>query len=148
MAIINAYLKFNGNCREAMLFYKDCLGAELSFQTIAGSAIEDECPAYMKDQILHATLLLGDLVLMGSDMTGPDGYYKGNTVALSLSCGSETEIHQFFEKLSRNGIVQHKISPSFWGAIFGVVIDKYGNTWMLNFDKNTTTTNQIRIHND
>ena len=96
MTQINAYLNFNGNCREAMTFYQQCLGGELTLQTIEGSTVEAQCPAAMKDQILHASLLKESLVLMASDMTGPDGFIKGNTIALSLNCSSEKEIKTFF----------------------------------------------------
>ena len=74
MAQINAYINFNGDCREAMNFYKDCLGGTLTLQTVAGSPIEAQCPPTMKDQILHASLNRNELVLMGSDMTGPGGF--------------------------------------------------------------------------
>ena len=40
MAQINAYLKFDGNCREAMTFYKECFGGELIFNTVKGSPLE------------------------------------------------------------------------------------------------------------
>ena len=96
MTQINAYLNFNRNCREAMTFYQQCLGGELTLQTIEGSPLEDQCPAAMKDQILHASLLKESLVLMASDMTGPDGFINGNTIALSLNCSSEKEIRTFF----------------------------------------------------
>jgi PhnB protein len=49
MTQINSYLTFNGNCREAMNFYKDCLGGELNLQTIAESPLADKMPAQMKE---------------------------------------------------------------------------------------------------
>lgn len=136
MTQINAYITFNGQCREAMTFYKECLGGELAMQTVEGSPIEHDCPAAMKGQILHASLMKNGLVLMGTDMLGPKGYNKGNNIALSLSCSSEQEINVFFEKLSAGGEIIHSLKMEFWGAIFGVFIDKYGIAWMLNFDKN------------
>jgi hypothetical protein len=54
---INAYIGLNGKCREAMNFYKDCLGGELTVQTVGGSPIEKEFPEGMKDQILHSSLM-------------------------------------------------------------------------------------------
>ena len=56
MTQISAYLNFNGNCREAMTFYKNCLGGELSLQTVEGSPMEAGCPAGVKHQILHSSL--------------------------------------------------------------------------------------------
>ena len=135
MSQINAYLNFNGNCREAMVFYQECLGGELTVQTIEGSPVEAQCPAAMKHHILHASLLKNGLVLMASDMTGPDGFIKGNTISLSLNCSSEREIKTFFSNLSSGGQITHPLEEQFWGATFGVLTDKYGIRWMLNYDK-------------
>jgi len=136
MTQINAYLNFDGNCREAITFYKECLGGELALQTVEGSPIEAQCPAAMKHQILHASLMKDGLILMGSDMQGPEGFIKGNNIALSLNCSSEEEINTFFSNLSQNGKITHALTEQFWGATFGVLTDKFGIRWMLNYDKN------------
>jgi PhnB protein len=133
---INSYLTFNGNCREAMTFYKECLGGVLSFQTIGESPLSDKMPNKMKDCILHSTLTNGKLVLMASDMVSEKGLLKGNAISLSLNCSSEAEIYNCFEKLSKGGIQNHSLEDSFWGALFGDFTDKFGNHWILNYNKN------------
>lgn len=135
MTQINAYINFDGNCREAMNFYKECLGGELALQTVEGSPIEEQCPPGIKHLILHASLMKDTLVLMGSDMQGPEGFIKGNSIALSLSCSSEEEIKTFFAHLSNGGKITHALMQSFWGATFGVLTDKFGIRWMLNYDR-------------
>lgn len=135
MTQINTYLTFNGNCSEAMYFYKDCLGGELNLQTIGQSPLADKLPAQMQACILHATLTKGQLVLMGSDMVGERGLLKGNAVSLMLDCSNEEEIKTCFEKLAAGGTIDHPLETSFWGALFGDLTDKYGNHWLLHFDK-------------
>ncbi len=135
MTQINAYLNFNGDCRAAMEFYKECLEAELTLQTVEGSPMETQCPAAMKHHILHATLQKDALLLMGSDMVGPEGYTRGTQMSLSLNCSSEDEIHTFYKKLSAGGKVIHALRVEFWGATFGVFTDKFGIRWMLNHDR-------------
>lgn len=135
MTQIFTYLTFNGNCREAMLFYKDCLGGELAFQTIGESPLSEKMPEQMKDCILHATLSKDEMVLMASDMVSEKGLIRGNSVSLSLNCSSEEEIKLYYEKLSEGGIKNHALEDSFWGAIFGDLTDKYGNHWILNYNK-------------
>jgi len=65
---INPYLTFNGNCKEAMTFYQNCLGGELNLQPIGDSPMAKKMPQQMKDCILHATLTNGHMILVGSDM--------------------------------------------------------------------------------
>ena len=85
MAQLVSYLTFNGNCREAMTFYKACLGGELTFQIIGESPLAEKMPAQMKECILHATLINGDLIIMASDMVDENGLIKGNSVSLMLN---------------------------------------------------------------
>jgi len=135
MTQINSYLTFNGNCREAMTFYKESLGGELSLQTIGDSPLADKMPPKMKDCILHSTLTNGALQIMASDMVGEKGLIKGTAVSLMLNCSSEEEIRDFYSKLSAGGEATHPLEISFWGALFGDLTDKYGNQWLLHFDE-------------
>lgn len=131
MAYINSYLTFNGNCREAMSFYQQCLGGELSLQTIGDSPLAEKMPEQMKNCILHSTLTKGQLMLMGSDMVGADGLNRGNAVSLMLNLDSEEETRAVYASLSSGGRATHPLEISFWGALFGDLTDKYGNNWLL-----------------
>ncbi len=135
MATIQAYLTFNGNCREAMSFYKDCIGGKLTLQTVGESPMAGKLPAKMKESILHGTLEKDGLVLLGSDMVAESGLVRGNAVSLMLNCSSEKEIKQLYKKLSTCGNATHPLENTFWGALFGGVTDRYGNLWLLHFDK-------------
>jgi PhnB protein len=136
MTQINAYVGFNGECSKAMEFYRECIGGELIFQTVGESPIANQCPEAMKGHVLHSSLTKGPLLLMATDMVGPDGFIKGNNVALSLNCSSEEEINTFYSKLSAGGKILESLKPSFWGSLFGCFIDKFGINWMLNYDMN------------
>jgi PhnB protein len=136
MTQINSYLTFNGNCREAMTFYQECLGGHLTFQNVGESPLSDKMRQQMKDCILHSTLSKEGFVIMGSDMTPETGLIKGNSVSLMLNCSSEENIRTFFNKLSNGGTVKHPLENTFWGALFGDLTDQFGNNWILNFDKN------------
>ena len=135
MTQINSYLTFGGNCREAMNFYKDCLGGELTLQTIGESPMADKMTAQMTDCILHATLTKNNLVLMGSDMVSDKGLLKGNAVLMAINCSSDEEIKTFYEKDSAGGNKDHALEDTFWGATFGDLTDKFGNPWLLNYEK-------------
>jgi PhnB protein len=135
MTYINTYLTFNGNCREAMNFYQECLGGELYFQTIGESPMADKMPSKMKESILHSTLTSGDVRIQASDM-GNDGLIKGNNVSLMLNCGSETEIRTTYEKLASGGETTHPLEDTFWGSLFGGLTDKFEIRWILHFPKN------------
>lgn len=128
---ILAYLTFGGNCREAMEFYKDCLGGELTLQTAGDSPLSDKLPEKMKKAVLHAALVRGDLTLLATDMVSVRGLMRGNSVSLMLDCDSENEIRECYEKLSQGGTKTHPLETTFWGALFGDLTDQFGNHWLL-----------------
>jgi PhnB protein len=130
MTTINAYLTFNGNCREAMTFYKECLGGELTLQTVKGSPMESHWPKDVQNNILHASLTKDSLTLLGSDMVDSDGLIPGNNVSLTLNCSTENEIETFFSKLSVGGKVKYTLHNFYDGKIGGFK-DKFGINWLL-----------------
>lgn len=136
MTSIHTYLTFNGNCREAMTFYKDCLGGELVLQTIGESPVSAEIPAFMRSFILHSSLTKGSLVITGSDMVPETGLMPGNTVSLFLNCASEAEARNFYARLATDGVATHPLESTFWGALFGGLTDKFGLHWLINFEGN------------
>lgn len=135
MTHINAYLNFNGQCREAMTFYHQCLGGELVMQKISESPMAARVPSEMGAKILHSSLIKENIVLMASDMMG-NNIVKGNSINLCINCSSTEEINSFFNNLSSGGQVIEPLHQSFWGATFGVLTDKFGINWMFNYSKN------------
>lgn len=135
MSQLNVYLNFPGNCREAMTFYQQCLGGELTLMPFSDTPMAHEMPAGMDQQsIMHSNLVNGDLMLMASDNPmGP--VTSGNAVNLSLNCNGEAEIDSLFEKLAEGGQVTMPLGDQFWGAKFGMLTDKYGFNWLLNYDR-------------
>lgn len=134
MMQINPYLTFDGNCREAMTFYRECLGGELTFQTVAETPMADQCPAGMQDHIMHSMLVTDGAALMATDMTRPEGVKTGNDMAISVNFSSEDAINTCYSKLSSDGKVIKPLEESFGNTLFGVVQDRYGKVWMLNFE--------------
>jgi PhnB protein len=135
MTQINAYLRFNGNCRQAMTFYKECLGGELNMQTVGESPIANQSPREAHNNIMHSTLMKEGWTLLGSDMMNAGDRINGNAIDLAINCSSEEEIQTFFSKLSAGGQVSYPLHKEFWGGMFGMLTDKFGNGWMLNYEK-------------
>lgn len=125
------YLTFNGNCREAMIFYQQCFGGDLYFQTVGDTPMAEKLPQKMKDFIIHAYLDREDLMLMGTDMVEDQGLVKGNAISIMIECQDETEVMEYYEKLCEGGEATHPVTQNFFGNLFGGLKDKYGNYWLL-----------------
>ena len=134
MTRINAYLNFNGRCREAMKFYQECMGGGLTLQRVSESPMAAQLSARAGANILHSVLVRDGLILMGSDMMG-DRLQKGNEVMLCLQCSSNEELHTIFNSLSEGGQIKTPLHQSVWGATYGELTDKFGIHWMFNYSR-------------
>jgi len=134
MPTINPYLTFNGNCRDAMNFYKECLGGELELIVVGESPVANHVPPQIKDHILHSSLKTGELEIMATDMQ-PEKFMQGNTDHLCLIFKQEEEMRSLFDKLSAGGKVKQPVNMMFFGLI-GSLTDKFGKHWILECDKN------------
>ncbi|MBO0932284.1 VOC family protein [Fibrella aquatilis] len=131
MTQISAYLHFNGNCREAMTFYQQCLGGELTLLAVGESPMAEHFPAYMSEHIMHADLKLDGAVLMASDLALDEAI--GHAVSMMIECDSEADVHEKFARLAEGGEVLHPLEHTFWGSTFGDLTDQFGFHWYLNF---------------
>jgi len=138
MSAVNAYLSFNGNCEEAFGFYKSVFGGEFAAIHRFGDMdfgipmSDDE-----KSKIMHVALPIGGTTLMGSDSPGHMGTVAhGTTMSLAVGPDSEDDARRIFEGLSAGGTITMPIDNAPWGALFGMLTDKYGFIWMVNYDQN------------
>lgn len=131
---LNPYLTFNGNCEEAMNFYKDVLGGEFTMQMRYSEAPpEMPTPDHMKDKIMHTTMEFSGCTIMGADsMQGPVD--QGNSNHLSVNVDAEEEAAAIFNSLADGGNISMPFDNVFWGGKFGMVIDKFGVQWMVSSD--------------
>ena len=133
---LNAYLTFDGNCREAFEFYRSVFGGEFSeFQTFAQAPADMGVPDAEKDRVMHLSLPIGSSVLMGSDSCSAFGPppVVGTNFSISIVGQSKEHCDETFAKLSDGGTVKMPMEETFWGAYFGVWTDKFGITWMINY---------------
>lgn len=133
MMQLNPYLSFGGNCKEAMEFYKSCLGGELEINLVGESPMAKDMPD-KKNQVLHSMLKSNAIVLMASDLVMGGEVKPGNNVTLTLSGGNLSELKEYFSKLSEGGKITHQLEETFFG-VYGDLTDKYGFNWAFQAEK-------------
>lgn len=138
MTVINPYLNFNGNAEEAFTFYRSVFGGEfvniLRFKEMAcpeGPVAESE-----ENKIMHIALPIGNNILMGNDVPESMGRVNENEnrSKIAISPESREEADRLFTGLSAGGTVEVPIGDSPWGSYFGMLRDRYGIEWMIDFD--------------
>lgn len=128
--VVEPYLFFKGNAREAMEFYKSVFGGELEVTEADPKQMGDMPNAdWFEGKLMHSSLK-GPINLMASD--SPTASDKAAKVELSLGGTDEAQMREIFEKLSQGGKVRQPLEKQFWGDVFGMLTDKYNVDWMMN----------------
>ncbi len=130
---LNPYLSFRDTAKEAMEFYQSVFGGTLTRSTFAEFQVSED-PAE-QDKTMHAQLETeGGLTLMGADTPNGMEYTTGTNYAVSLSgdASDETELRGFWDRLSDGGTVTMPLNKAPWGDSFGMCLDRFGVSWMVN----------------
>lgn len=131
---IEPYLFFDGNCETALTFYQQCLGGKIvALHRYAGSPMEAQLPPEWKNKVMHATLEASGHRFMASDrMPGqPFAGHAGFSMSVNIP-GDAVRGEQVFKALATGGMVTMPFATTFWGAHFGMLVDKFGLSWMVN----------------
>ena len=132
---LNPYLFFNGKCESAFKFYEQCLGGKIEMMTTHGdSPMAQQVPSDWRNKIIHARLIVGDRVLMGSDVP-PEHYEKMKGFSISLNVDDPAEAERIFNALAANGTVRMPLQQTFWAVRFGMLVDQFGVPWMVNCEQ-------------
>ena len=131
---IEPYLFFEGRCAEAVEFYRDALGAEVTmlmrYKDSPEPAPPGKLPPGSEDKVMHASLRIGDTTVMASDglCQGPPRFQG---FSLSITVPDETRAGTMFAALADRGHVQMPLGKTFWSQRFGMVTDRFGVGWMI-----------------
>src|ERR1700722_7128929 len=137
MELLNPYLNFDGNTEEAFNFYRSVFGGEFTILQRFKDTDEGHVPASDQEKIMHISLPIGkENMLMGTDIAPAksNDLCKGNNFHLSIRAESEEEGIDLFEALSEGGKITMPLYETTWGAMFGMLTDKFGIQWMINFE--------------
>ncbi|RDW15604.1 VOC family protein [Oceanobacillus chungangensis] len=134
---VDIYLTFNGNCREAVLFYAEVFGTETpKIMTFGDQPANPDypLPEGTEGLIMHTRLNIDGSNVMFSDNFPGMPFVEGNNITLSLINKNEDEIRAAYEKLSKGGEVVLELQETSWSKLYGQVTDKFGIGWQFNLD--------------
>ena len=88
-----------------------------------------------KNKVMHVALPIGQGMLMASDYVegmGP-AYNHGNDFSIALNPDTLEDTHRIFDSLAEGGKVDMPLEKTFWAELFGMVTDKFGIQWLVNY---------------
>ena len=137
--VVNPYLNFRRETKEALSFYGEVFGAEPRFITFAefgehGAGLaEDE-----RSLVMHASMPLGGGTLMASDVPSSLGFsfVPGNNFHIMLEPGDAAEARRVYDRLSAGGEVHMPLAETDWSELYANFSDRFGVNWMINFTGN------------
>ncbi len=126
---LDIYVNYKGNCREAFRFYEKHLGGKIT--SMLTFKEQPGLPNVSKEQendILHARMELGGMVLMGADIPHAEPM---KSAYLTLTFGSDEEAERIYALLSEGGEIFMKMEKTFFVSHFAMLRDRFGINWMI-----------------
>lgn len=139
---VDVYLNFNGNCREAVLFYAKVFGTEQPHIMTFGEAPpnpEYTLPEEAKDLVMHSRLQISGSNVMFSDVFPGMPYIQGNNISLAVVSQNLDNISSYFHSLKEGGTVRMELQETFWSKSYGSLVDKFGIEWQFSHDNGEMT---------
>jgi PhnB protein len=132
--IVQPYLFFNGNCEQAVEFYKKAVGAEVDMMMRYKESPEPPPPGMVppgsENKIMHVSFRVGETMVMAADdCTNKTAKFEGFSLALSVP--TEADADRAFNALAAGGQVKMPLAKTFWSPKFGMLTDKFGIGWMV-----------------
>jgi PhnB protein len=133
-SVLNPYLNFNGNARQALEFYQSVFGGNLNVSTFADFGTPQDAPDAGK--VMHGQLQTdAGYTIMAAD-TPPNMAYQGmHGFGVSLSGDDGDALHGYWEKLSSAGTTTMPLQKQAWGDEFGMCTDQFGVPWLVNISQ-------------
>jgi PhnB protein len=130
---LNPYINFADTARQALEFYRGVFGGDLSLSTFGEAGAAEGSDA---DKIMHGQLETpAGYTLMASDTPGGMHRTEGTSISISLSGDDADELRGYFTKLAEGGSVTMPLEKQMWGDEFGMCVDPFGITWMVNISQ-------------
>lgn len=131
---LQPYLAFNGNCKNALQFYKSILGGSIENEQTYND-LEIEIPGNYRDKLQHAELKGNGFHIMAYDASPDTPLTNGTNINMSIDVDSKEKGEEIFNKLSKNGTVHTPFQEMSWNALYGRCSDQYNISWMVNYKK-------------
>lgn len=136
--MLEVYLNFKNQAADAIAFYETVFDVTSEGVMTFADAPEDPenpTPEAWKDLIINASMTIEGVPVMFSDV--PDGmgmsFVEGNNISLVISTEDEEKIDRIFNRLAEGGKVTMPLGETFWSKKYGMLVDKFGINWMLNY---------------
>jgi PhnB protein len=125
---LNPYLAFDGDARAAMDFYADVFGGRLAVDTYDSG---DNA-----GRVMHAVLETDvGYTIMAGDVAAAQRYEPMAGCSVSLSGDDEERLRGYWARLSAGGTVLMALEKQVWGDEFGMCVDRFGVSWMVNISR-------------
>ena len=131
----STYILFDGCCEQAMAFYSNIFGGELTITSVGASPMAAAFPKEMHNKIVHARLRSEVIDIPASDwLANYETPNRGNMNCMYIDGGSPEHTKKIFEQLSEHGRITDPFNAQPFGW-YGRLIDQFGVIWMFHAEK-------------
>lgn len=134
--MLNIYLNFKGNAKEAVKTYEEAFNTKLEnaryFSEMPpsdGFKINEE----EMNNIMYSQMDISGSTIMISDVPSnyPEEIIVGNNATLTVQMDNPNDVRHAFDVLARDGRVTMPLEKTFFSELYGSVEDAYGIHWAI-----------------
>ncbi len=125
------HLNFRNNAKDALQFYHSIFGGSITIVTYQdANNVENLAEA---EQVMWGQVLADNgFSIMAYDVPSSRPFERGiGSFFVSVRGNSESELRSFWRGLEVEGQVVVELGPTAWAPAYGMVIDRFGITWVL-----------------
>ena len=132
--MITPCIHFQGNCDEAINFYREALGADVKEIFYAKDAPDYNTESLPPDFVMHSSIIICGMNFSLTD--GSESQITGEHISFMITYDTEGEVKKAYEKLEVGGKVVEPLAKVFWSDLYGYVIDRFGVNWQVMLNMN------------
>jgi PhnB protein len=128
--LLNPYINFKDDARQALEFYQSVFGGELNISTFGEFGAQDAADT---DKVMHGQLTTdAGLTIMAADTPSSVTYQAPGGISISLSGDDDATLRRYWDALLDGATVIEPLEVAPWGDAFGMLTDRFGVTWLVN----------------
>ena len=132
--LLELFINFDGNCREAAEFYAKVFKSKVHNLMTYADAPPDPAnpvPEADRDRVMYAGIPMGGMTVMLMDMPSGTPLVVGDNINPTVSVDDKAEVERIFNELKEDGEVYMELQQTFFSELYGAVKDRFGIIWQI-----------------
>lgn len=130
------YINLSGNAEQALNRYQEVFGGKVEIMRWSQMPPNPKMPVDddWQDKVMHGSLTMAEgVAIYAADSLQSGEPSFASNVFLHMEFDTEDQLRSAFDALSAGGTVNMPVDKTFWGAVYGDLVDTFGVGWGMHY---------------